>query len=148
MVFFCKGVIETVKKFGWPPDIVHCHGWMTSLIPLYLRSVYQNEPIFKDAQILYSVYNEELENQASEGFVAKASINNLESGLLDQYLNGEGLALHTGAITYADALIEGSENLKESLLKDMKDSGKPVLEFAGEEFQPAYMEFYKSLLEE
>ena len=58
MVFFCKGVIETVKKFGWPPDIVHCHGWMTSLVPLYLKTAYQTEPLFQNSNIVYSVYDQ------------------------------------------------------------------------------------------
>jgi starch synthase len=50
MVFFCKGAIETVKKFGWPPDIIHCHGWMTSLVPLYIKKAYKNEPLFRDSK--------------------------------------------------------------------------------------------------
>ena len=53
MVFFCKGVMETVKKFGWPPDIIHCHGWMTSLVPLYLKKAYKNEPLFQNTKILF-----------------------------------------------------------------------------------------------
>jgi starch synthase len=51
MIFFCKGVIETVKKFGWAPDVVHCHGWMTSLLPAYLKNHYKNEPIFQNARL-------------------------------------------------------------------------------------------------
>ena len=57
MIFFCKGVVETVKKFGWAPDIVHCHGWMTSLIPLYLKTAYKSEPLFEDAKVVTSIYN-------------------------------------------------------------------------------------------
>ena len=56
MVFFCKGVIETVKKFGWPPDIIHCHGWMTSLIPIYIREAYKTEPLFHHSKIVYYYY--------------------------------------------------------------------------------------------
>ena len=66
--FFCKGVIETVKKFGWPPDIIHCHGWMTSLIPFYLRTAYSTEPLFQDSKIVYSLYQDGAEDQLSEDF--------------------------------------------------------------------------------
>ena len=78
MVFFCKGVIETVKKFGWPPDIIHCHGWMTSLVPFYLKTVYANEPIFEQSQIIYSAYENEYEKQFTEKFFEIAAINQLE----------------------------------------------------------------------
>src|SRR6056300_932507 len=55
-IFFCKGALETVKKLGWYPDIIHCSGWMTSLIPLYLKTLYKDEPVFSNAKIVYSVY--------------------------------------------------------------------------------------------
>src|SRR4028118_591813 len=56
-IFFCKGVIETVKKLGWSPDIVHCNDWMTSLIPMYLKTTYKNDPMFKDTKSVFAVYN-------------------------------------------------------------------------------------------
>ncbi len=149
MVFFCKGVIETVRKFGWPPDIIHCHGWMTSLIPLYVREAYRTEPLFQNSKIVYSVYNTSMDKSFSDSFVAKASINNLEENDLNAYVNGKGINLHQGAVTYSDALIRGSEDLSESVEKLVQDSGKPVLDFKNEdEFLPAYLDFYHSLLEE
>ena len=60
-LFFCRGVLETVKKLGWSPDIIHCHGWMTSLIPLLIKTSYREDPIFKDARIVYSVYDDNFE---------------------------------------------------------------------------------------
>jgi starch synthase len=149
MVFFCKGVIETVRKFGWPPDIIHCHGWMTSLIPLYVREAYRTEPLFQNSKIIYSVYNTAIDKSFSESFVTKASINNLEEDDLNAYLNGQGVNLHQGAINYSDALIRGSEEMSESVEKLIRSSEKPVLDFKNEEeFLPAYLEFYNSLLEE
>jgi len=149
MIFFCKGVIETVRKFGWPPDIIHCHGWMTSLIPLYVREAYRTEPLFQNSKIIYSVYNTVLDKSFSDTFVTKASINNLEEDDLGAYMNGQGINLHQGAIAYSDALIQGSETLSDSVEKLVQDSGKPVLDFKNEtEFLPAYLEFYHSLMEE
>ena len=149
MVFFCKGVIETVRKFGWAPDIIHCHGWMTSLIPLYIREAYKTEPLFHNSKIIYSVYDSSLDKHFSENFQSKASINNLEKEDLKAYFNGSGVVLHKGAITYSDAVVKGSEQLPESVEALIEGFGKPVLEFQGlEDFMPAYLDFYNALLEE
>ena len=148
MVFFCKGVIETVKKFGWPPDIIHCHGWMTSLVPFYLKTAYKSEPLFQNSKVIYSVYDETFEKSFTDDFIAKATINNLTAADLTAFQNGNGVSLHKGAITHADAVIAGSEDLGSSLQESLASAGKPVLDFKGEEYLNAYLEFYNTLLAE
>lgn len=111
MVFFCKGVIETVKKFGWAPDIVHCHGWMTSLLPAYLKNHYKNEPIFQNARHIYSIYNNEAEIAASMiDFTEKALSNQLTEETIELFQKAEGLDLSYGATYFADAVILGQDN--------------------------------------
>ena len=61
LIFFCRGVLETVRKLGWPPDVVHCHGWMSSLVPMYLKKAFADDPIFFDTKVVYSVYNQSIE---------------------------------------------------------------------------------------
>ncbi len=149
MVFFCKGVIETVKKFGWPPDIVHCHGWMTSLIPIYIREAYKTEPLFHHSKIIYSLYDNSVEKTFTNKFFTKASINNLEESDLQVYQNGQGISLHQGAIKYADAVIRGSENMSEPVANLVEDVDIPVLDYKGEEeYLKAYLDFYHELLAE
>ena len=149
MIFFCKGVIETVRKFGWPPDIIHCHGWMTALIPMYIREAYKTEPLFQNAKIIYSAYDTMMDSFFSDAFVEKASINNLGREDLNAYMNGNNVFLHKGAITYADAIIRGSENLPDEVEQLIIESGKPSLGyFNEEEMLPAYMEFYNAMLVE
>ena len=149
MIFFCKGAIETVKKFGWAPDIVHCHGWMTSLVPLYIKTAYKNEPIFQNSKVVYSLYNNSLEQSLTDGFVEKASINNLEADDLAAYFNGDGITLHKGACVFSDAIIKGSEGLDDSAEEALLGIEKPILEFKGEEdYLSAYLEFYNSVLEQ
>lgn len=149
MIFFCKGAIETVKKFGWAPDIVHCHGWMTSLVPLYLKTAYKNEPIFQNSKVVYSIYDNSLEESFKGGFIDKASINNLEADDLSAYLNGDGITLHKGACAFSDAIIKGSEEMGNSVEKALVGLKKPVLEFKGEEeYLSSYLEFYNSVLEQ
>lgn len=107
MVFFCKGVIETVKKFGWAPDIVHCHGWMTSLIPAYLKNHYKNEPIFQNARFVYSVFqdNDGVSPQLESVFTEKTCSNQLNEESIKEYKTKDGIDLHRGATYYSDAVI-------------------------------------------
>ncbi len=148
MVFFCKGVLETVKKFGWAPDIVHCHGWMTSLVPLYLQTTYKNEPIFQNAKSIYSIYDKSVEQQLQDTFVSKASINDLSEEDLHSYANGQGITVHRGAIEYADAIVHSAEEISADLEKAVAESSKPMLQVRGVEAMANYLEFYQSLLVE
>ena len=153
MVFFCKGVMETVRKFGWPPDIIHCHGWMTSLIPLYLKKAYKDDPIFRNAKLLYSIYDSPFDHELEDRFLEKASINNIEEADLKSYLNGEGLNLHHGALQYADASILGNPELKddEKMMKLINSHNLPLHVPESEamnEIMEGYMEFYKELTDE
>ena len=148
MVFFCKGVIETVKKFGWPPDIVHCHGWMTSLIPFYLKTAYKNEPLFQNSKVVYSLYNGTMEDSFGDNFLEKATINNLEPEDLKDFNVDGKITLHNGALMSSDAVIRGSENFSEMDEKTVSGLEVPVLEYQNEEgFLAAYLEFFNNLME-
>lgn len=147
MVFFCKGVLETVKKFGWPPDLIHCHGWMTGLVPFYLKSVYKQDPIFERSQVIYSVYEDSMEDSFTNAFFSKASINNLGEDDLKAYKSGDKINLHKGAISYADALVMGSEKLADDVQTAVDNADMPKLEYVEEEeLLPSYIDFYKELL--
>jgi len=147
MVFFCKGVIETVKKFGWPPNIIHCHGWMTSLVPAYLKTAYKDEPIFSKANVIYSMYDNSLSSNFTDEFIEKASINNLEEGDLAQYNIGDEITLHHGAVQFADVLIKGGEVSEE--LDKIYDAfeGTKIVHEEGD-YAPAYQELYAGLVAE
>ena len=149
MVFFCKGVIETVKKFGWPPDVIHCHGWMTSLIPFYLKQAYSNEPLFQHSKVIYSLYNESLVDNFGPDFIKKASINNLNTEDLSAFHDGDNITLHEGGVAYADGVVQGSEELNESYANLLSQSNKPVMSFTNEEsYNADNFAFYQSLLVE
>lgn len=148
-VFFSKGVIETVKKFGWPPDIIHAHGWMTSLIPFYLKTAYKNEPLFQNSKVVYSVYEGKHENELADTFIKKASINNLKKEDFSAYLEEDGrLNVHRGAIQYVDAIARGSEKISDDLNAAIVSLDKPILDAHGEDGPQACREFYQSLLAE
>jgi starch synthase len=147
MVFFCKGVLETVRKFGWPPNLIHCHGWMTSLIPMYVHTVYKNDPIFRNTKVIYSVYNETIEDSFDSRFKDKATINNLEPSALDAFFEGDKIKLHKGGIHYADALIKGSNSMDSDVQSTIEKSGKPTLDYTdGEDVLDVYFDFYNQLI--
>ncbi len=147
MVFFCKGVLETVKKFGWSPDLIHCHGWMTSLLPLYLRVAYDSEPIFAQSKVIYSIYDQDDHAALTTAFPHKALINQMDAKDLKDYANGTGVTLHKGASTFADAVILGSKDVLASVRSEVEKMEKPVLDFPEtEDYLQAYLKFYKNLL--
>ena len=150
MVFFCKGVLETVKKFGWPPDIIHCHGWMTSLIPLYLRTAYKDDPVFQSAKILYSAYENQITETFNKKFLEIAAINNLEEEDLGIFLRGDKIDLDKGALTYADIIIKGSEN-SNGIVNDLgKKLGKTVVDYQEniDDLLTGHIELYNQITEE
>lgn len=148
MVFFCKGVVETVKKFGWAPDIIHCHGWMTGLVPFYLKNVYHNDPIFENSMVIYSAYENNFEESFTERFFEIAAINNLEPEDLKSFdMNGRP-KLVLGGMKYADALVKGSESLPEEESNFFENADLPKLEYFGEDaIADEILPFYKGLLE-
>ncbi len=149
MVFFCKGVMETVKKFGWAPDIIHCHGPMTGLVPLFQKKVYHNDPIFEDAKVVFSVYNNDLESTFNKRFLEIATINDLEESDIAAYHEGENIKLNHGGISYADALVLGSSELSSDVMSKVNASGVEIQEFMDVEEQlQTTIDFYSSLIGE
>src|SRR6478752_172384 len=74
-VLFCKGALETVKKFGWPPDIIHCSGWMTGLIPMFIKTAYKKEPVFSHSKVIYTIGQTTFKDKLGDDFVKLATIN-------------------------------------------------------------------------
>ncbi len=148
-LFFCRGVLETVKKLGWSPDIIHCHGWMTSLIPLMIKTSYKDDPIFKDARVVYSVYDDNFEESFGDDYSRKVTMEGMTPADLKDLKtpNWEGITMN--AISKSDAVIQGSETIHPSLKTFIKKNSKPFLDFkTTEEYIDAYNSFYDELLVE
>ncbi|MBY0243851.1 MAG: glycogen/starch synthase [Sphingobacteriaceae bacterium] len=127
MVFFCKGALETVKKLGWSPDIVHCHGWMSALVPLYIKTTYKEDPTFKTSKVVYSVYENGFEGSLNADFYKKAVITDITTEETKVFEKGDCNSLHIGAIKYSDAVVFADENIDKEVLKIVKDLKKPTL---------------------
>lgn len=147
-IFFSRGVLETVKKLGWGPDLVHCHGWFTSLSPLYIKTAFKDNPLFTETKIIYSIYNDEFSKTLGKKFIDKIKIDGISDEDLKYYKEANYINITKAAIDNSDALIIGSEEINPEIEKYLKDSGKPYLEYQSEEtYIDAYNEFYDQLLE-
>ncbi len=148
MVFFCKGVMEIVRKFGWPPDIIHCHGTMTSLVPLYVKKGYNTDPIFSHSKVLYSAYSDVLSQSFNKEFANKAAINNLDASDIDPFFDGEQVNLHKGAITFADGVLMGNSEIKGEIESYTHENQK-LFDFVEEgDHNKAIYSFYNEFIEE
>ncbi|MVT08080.1 glycogen/starch synthase [Chitinophaga tropicalis] len=148
-VFFCKGALETVKKFGWPPDIIHCSGWMTSLIPLYLKTAYKKEPVFAHSKVVYSLEPNSFKEKLGAGFIKKATISNqIKEKDIELYKEGTNSALNRGASKYADAVILAGDKAEKKVVDEVKaEKGKIILPYKKENEDLAdYLQLYTQLL--
>lgn len=147
-IFFARGVLETVRKLNWTPTVVHCMGWMSAVVPIYLRKVFNDEPLFRDVKIVVSLCDDSFQQNLSEKFVKK-----IES----EGVNDENLAklhptsyenLYRFVIDYADGVAIASANASSSLIEYARQSGKPILEYQEPEaadFADNYNRFYEEL---
>ncbi len=147
MIFFCKGAMETVKKFGWPPDIIHANGWMTSLIPLFVRKVYNNDPVYQHSKVIYTPASS-IDIEISEKFKEKVLINDMEIQDIDDYVDSDGkVNLDLGAIKNSDGIIFCEENiLEEDLEKIDKDNSNYYIHKSEDESFSDALDFYKSFM--
>ena len=143
-IFFCKGVMETVKKLGWAPDIIHCQGWMTSLIPLYLKTIYKDEPVFRDAKVVYSVYHEDCDSVLGEDFVRKASLNTIDDACLECYSDTSINKIHAGAIQHADGIVTACDEAHRTVESHL--DGKLVMKHSDTNTEEEYVSFYEKLM--
>ncbi|MEP6949883.1 MAG: glycogen/starch synthase [Ginsengibacter sp.] len=146
-VLFCKGALETVKKFGWPPDIIHCSGWMTGLIPMYIKTAYKKEPVFSNCKIIYTIGQNTFKEKLGADFVRLASINvNVKEKDLEPFKEGNNVSMFRGGATYADAITFGAEKVDKKLVDEFsKVKGKKVLKYNAESDLTDYLQLYAEL---
>ncbi|OON70923.1 glycogen/starch synthase [Hymenobacter sp. CRA2] len=114
-IFFCKGVLETVKKLGWSPDIVHCNDWMTGLMPLYLKTTYKKDPIFKDAKSIFTVYNNEFDHKFEGNIIEKAKMLDIDDSMLTALSSADFAGFVKIGMEYADSVVRSDEDFSDDL---------------------------------
>lgn len=135
-IFFLRGVLETVKKLRWSPDVIHCHGWISALAPIYIKRAYNNDPFFKDSRIVYSVYDDDFKKKFSAKFAEKLKINGISdedvADIKDKEVSFADLTRF--ALKYSDGAVQGSENINPDLIADLQNMGDRFVPYQGENY--------------
>ena len=147
-VFFCRGVLETVRKLGWVPDIIHCHGWMTAFVPLYIRHFFKDDPHFENAKLVFSVYDDKKE-ALDKDLAKKLTMEGFDKNLVSVLSKPTTDDLYKLGLSLCDAVVKGSAKLPKDLNAAVDNSGLPALDHIGPEQHVAAMsDFYAAILEE
>lgn len=146
-VLFCKGALETVKKFGWPPDIVHCSGWMTGLIPMFIKVAYKKEPVFSNCKVVFTIGQPTFKEKLGHDLKKLAAINsNVKEKDLDYFDNGSNTAMFRGGAHFADAITFGAPKVDKKLADEFsKVRGKKVLKYEEDGDLTDYLQLYSDL---
>ena len=150
-IFFARGVLETVKKLRWRPDIVHCQGWISHFLPVYLKKVYHEDPIFTDAKVVLSLYNDMLDARLSDNVIDKMLTESLQREDVAVLEQPDGINLAKLAIQYADGIVAGVEAIDPRLEDFARQRELPILPHMpiskeGGPYVRAYNDFYDDLL--
>lgn len=146
MLFFSKGVLETTKKSGWQPEIINCNGWITAMVPLFLRTILKDEPIVSQAKIIVTLHNDGFKEKLDKDLHKKLEEFGFE---LENVKNFSGInytTLMKNAIDFADAIIIADPETDAKLITYAHKTGKPV--FTIDEENTDVTLFYETLLEE
>lgn len=128
-IFFARGVLETVKKLRWNPDIIHCHGWLPALIPLYVKTAYREEPAFRDSKVVYSIYGQAFKESFRDNYpnnLLTKGMTTEDAGSFDSPIDYN--ALMRKAIEFSDGVMFHSENSDDSFSSFAKSKGIPAIE--------------------
>lgn len=148
MIFFARGVLETVKKLRWEPDLVHCNGWFSMILPIFIKKTYADEPLFAHAKVIVSVYDEAFGGRMCEEFHQKMDFENILPEDVASLKGADYTDLMKFAIGFADGVIVGSSQIHPELEKFIKTLSIPVLPYtAPESYINAYSDFYDQILE-
>ncbi len=146
-VFFSRGVIETVKKLNWPPDVIHCHGWMTSLVPLYIKRAFKDNPLFSDSKVVYSLYDDDFQGAFRKGYDKKLKMPGIIAKEIKWLKNPIYANIQKSALDFADGIVIASPNVNPDVEKYARSLNKPILEYQGEEnYVDAYNDFYDKIV--
>lgn len=150
-MFFCRGVLETVKKLGWKPDVIHCHGWMASMMPLYIKKIYNKDPHFSEAKVVYSIYgtNDGYTSPWTDRFADKLKFDGFDKTVLEMAKNTDIDAITRMAVAFSDGVVKSSEVLPAGLQSVFDDASCAKLDYLPEETLPkALSDFFDKVIEE
>lgn len=149
-IFFARGVLETVKKLRWAPDIIHCQGWISHLVPVYLKKAYREDPIFSSSKIVLSLYDDTQKEPFSPDFAKKACWGGVTRDDLKLLEEPSGINLARLAAQYSDGVVLGAANVDNEIINYCKELGLGILPFNASSLEDGsyvddYCKFYDEL---
>ena len=147
-IFYARGVLETVKKLRWCPEVIHCQGWVSALAPLYIKKAYMDEPSFRDSKVVLSLFENDLKSNLQENIIEKMLLKDIEKSDIEDVIPASATYkdLYKLAIKYSDGVILHSENIDPELIAYARELGIPVLEYQPiETFTDAINNFYDEI---
>ncbi len=147
-IFFARGVLETVKKLRWTPTVVHCHGWFSSVVPIYLKHAFADDPIFRNVKIVVSLYDDAFPGALDPGFAGKVANEGVETKNLSILATPSYENLCRFVLQYADGVVAGSERVSPEVLEAVRANGTPLLEYSSPsdaDFFDNYNRFYEAI---
>ena len=143
-IFFARGVLETVKKLRWAPDVIHCQGWISQILPIYLKKAYKDDPIFSNSKVVLSLYDDTPEI-FSEDLKARVLFGGVSEDDVDILAEPTGINVAKLAVDYSDGIILGAEGVATELVEYCKSKGCPVLPYDAQALEDgSYIETYNS----
>lgn len=147
MIFFGRGAIETTKKLRWTPDIIHCHGWMTAFVPLFIKKLYKDDPLFENSKVVYSLYADDFTEMLDAKLKKKLEYDGIKPTDIKVLSPANFVNLQKLAVDFSDALIVGNETINTDVKKYAQKMNKPLLEYINQEsYIEEYNKFYNSIL--
>ena len=144
-IFFARGVLETVKKLRWVPDIIHCQGWMSAVVPLYIKTAYHDEPSFANTKVVTSLFAQSLKNDLGQNFKKCVEFRDAKAELLTPYNdNFDFEEMGKLAIDYSDGIVLAAADVNKELVNHVTAKNIPLLDYK-EDFADAYEEFYDKI---
>lgn len=147
-IFYVRGVLETIKKLRWIPDVIHCHGWMTALTPLYIKTAFADDPCLKNAKVVYSLYDDGFKKPFTEKFSSKLKLAGVkDEDVTDLKGDTDYVNLTNFAIKYSDGVVQCEEGINKDILNYVTDNQKKFLPYQGglDESVDAVNQFYDQL---
>lgn len=148
-VFFARGVLETVKKLRWAPDIIHCQGWISQVLPLYLKKAYKDDPIFANSKIVLSIYNDTPKESLGNNFQETVLFGNITKEDVPFLAVPDGINLAKTAASYSDGIIFGSPDIEDEIASYCGELGLPTLQYNEEDIRSGrYIDEYNAFYDQ
>ena len=144
-IFYARGVIETIRKLGWSPNVIHCHGWISCFVPLFLKRLYAENPLFSNTKVVYSVYNDSDAKTLNRSLANKLKSSGVPINDANLYKQADYESTIRLAIDYSDAVVISHKDVNDSLRTHIAESKKPAFEHQEDQYGDVYLELYQQI---